>query len=349
MHRRHLTVKNTSSKRKISLKCLFCVAVACLWGTRLIVSQIQHSSLVIDGNKHPQSRDEPRIIRGLTPLPKSKSATTKRLENSHNTSAAMLTAFPKTYVQKLWNQPCQKELQERLPQLRDYLQSLDLSIVSHGGVGSNALIDHLEQNHVHTKGDYDYYIQTCHLGNPMAVSQLREPSTATPTLVIVGDLENAVLSMKRRNWLHMNIAKNLLAAQACRQKLKQWNRKVPEDPLGIFTMMQTYIVQSPQNVVFVRAPYTHESLQEALRLLEVIPTLALEDFIVQPRSSRTEAERREVYENEPLLEKLVKHKYQPLQQLLDQQPAAWKASDTNQELRDLLHEQFWGSTSTNSE
>jgi hypothetical protein len=108
-------------------------------------------------------------------------------------------------------QECQKTIVERLPRLQRHVNSLDIYVVSHGGVGSNAIIDYIEQNtSLHAKGDdEEMYRQSCHLGSPVWVPLVRQQ--ATPTLVLMGDFWRALCSMKKRKWLPMNIAKASLS------------------------------------------------------------------------------------------------------------------------------------------
>jgi hypothetical protein len=108
---------------------------------------------------------------------------------------------------EIQGQGCQKTIIKRLPRLQRHVNSLDIYVVSHGGVGSNAIIDYMEQNtSFHAKGDdEEMYRQSCHLGSPVWVPLVRQQ--ATPTLVLLGDFWRALCSMKKRNWLRMNLAK----------------------------------------------------------------------------------------------------------------------------------------------
>jgi hypothetical protein len=108
-------------------------------------------------------------------------------------------------------QECQKIVMKRLPRLQRHVNSLDIYVVSHGGVGSNAIIDYMEQNtSLHAKGDdEELYRQSCHLGSPVWVPLVRQQPT--PTLVLIGDFWRALCSMKKRKWLRMNIAKASLS------------------------------------------------------------------------------------------------------------------------------------------
>jgi hypothetical protein len=132
---------------------------------------------------------------------------------SSNETALLSRSIP--VFQSIWHeiqgQGCQKRIMKRLPRLQRHVNSLDIYVVSHGGVGSNAMIDYIEQNtSMHAKGDdEEMYRQSCHIGSPVWVPLVRQQ--ATPTLVLLGDFWRAFCSMHKRRWLHMNIAKASLS------------------------------------------------------------------------------------------------------------------------------------------
>jgi hypothetical protein len=134
-------------------------------------------------------------------------------EFSSNETALLSRSIP--VFRSIWHdiqgQECQKTIVERLPRLQRHVNSLDIYVVSHGGVGSNAIIDYMEQNtSFHAKGDdEEMYRESCHLGSPVWVPLVRQQ--ATPTLVLMGDFYRALCSMNRRKWLPMNIAKASLS------------------------------------------------------------------------------------------------------------------------------------------
>lgn len=128
---------------------------------------------------------------------------------SSNETALLSRSIP--VFRSIWHdiqgQECQKTIFKRLPRLQRHVNSLDIYVVSHGGVGSNAIINYMEQNtSFHAKGDdEEMYRESCHLGSPVWLPLVRQQ--ATPTLVIMGDFWRALCSMTKRKWLPMNIAK----------------------------------------------------------------------------------------------------------------------------------------------
>jgi hypothetical protein len=317
---------------------------------------------------------------------------------------------------ELHGKKCQRSTYDNLSALQEYISSLDLYIVSHGGLGSNALMDHLDahtslkvkvkqqQNDTDTTTDTDsssLYHSSCHLGNPAFVALVRhlrqeqhqqqqrqDAATGSkrrmipPTLVIVGDFWNAFQSMKRRTWLNMNIAKNLYGSQACRSKWENSLPLFPTDPAGIKMMMLAHIVaaqqqqqqQQPEDaapIVFLQAPYTRESIVQALQLLfpPTIPASAsverhLDGFQVRQRGTqyKTVAAAKQVgatststsssssgsptptgqeaatADVDPLLR--LYQPYEALEDILTRMPRAWMASDTPRELLDYLVKEF---------
>lgn len=65
---------------------------------------------------------------------------------------------------------------------RNYIKALDLWVVSHGGVGSNAIIEHLMEhgkNMTVQRRKVEVYQNTCHLGYPPLISRVWK-GTGTP-------------------------------------------------------------------------------------------------------------------------------------------------------------------------
>jgi hypothetical protein len=191
-------------------------------------------------------------------------------EFSSNETALLSRSIPvfRSIWHEIQGQGCQKTTVERLPRLQRHVNSLDIFVVSHGGVGSNAIIDYMEQNtSFHAKGDdVEMYQQSCHLGSPVWVPLVRQQ--ATPTLVLLGDFWRALCSMHKRKWLPMNIAKNFYGAQNCKAGRFRnfYIKKFPRDPAGIKMMLLSYILY-PDSTVILQAPYTKESINAALTLL----------------------------------------------------------------------------------
>jgi hypothetical protein len=367
------------------------------------------------------SRDTPFRSKSKTIDHASKRPNSARFSNSwnftaqeqHAVVAPMASVFGSSW-DELHGKKCQQTTYDNLPALQDYISSLDLYIVSHGGLGSNALIDHLDshtplkvkQQLNDTDTDPLLYYASCHLGNPAFVAlvrhlqqqqqQLEEGASRRrmpPTLVIIGDFWNAFQSMKRRTWLNMNIAKNLYGSQACRSKRENSLAIFPNDPAGIKMMILAHIIaakqqqlqQQPQPeassaaspIVFLQAPYTRESILQALQLLllpatgstqdDTTPSASsierhLEGFKVRQRGTpyKTVADTRQVAAVsstpsgnspttstgqqvvvvvvDPLLE--LYQPYEALEDILTRMPRAWKASDTPRELLDYLLEEF---------
>jgi hypothetical protein len=220
----------------------------------------------------------------------------------------------------LYGLACQQATFGNVAPLVDYISSLDLYILSHGGIGSNALVDHLDQHSSLTvkikdnsksrnkKAKKKFYDYSCHLGNPVLVGLVRLPQQQQqhlllpripPTLVIIGDFYNAFCSMKRRGWLNMNIAKNLYASQYCRT---QWQYHLQQhgaatagpfstDPAGIKIMMLSHIFVASKNRTAAAAPRDKDSsspivfLQAPYNRESIVQALELLLLVSPPSSS----------------------------------------------------------------
>jgi hypothetical protein len=98
--------------------------------------------------------------------------------------------------------------------------------------------------------------------------------------------------------------------------------KFPRDPAAIKMMLLSYMLY-PESTVFLQAPYTKESINDALTLLGK-PELVhqMENFSVRERGNYSQAD-------SDFVKVLPMYKpYQRLEEILGEMPRAWKASDT---------------------
>jgi len=128
--------------------------------------------------------------------------------------------------------------------------NLDLLIVSHGGVGSNFIADHLEKHGVKIRGKNgrksEIYRKTCHM--PVKPKELE-----APVLYIYGDIVNSMCSQYSRKLLRTNI-----------NKLKHKNIKNEEDPYNYLLQYENF-----KDCVKVRYPFKTEELKEAFEKLNL--------------------------------------------------------------------------------
>ncbi len=136
--------------------------------------------------------------------------------------------------------------------LDKYIKSLDLYIVSAGGVGSNYLVDYLN-NKIVTKTDQTMFQNTCH----------RAKAVNVKTLFIYGDEMNAIISMYQRGVLEVNATKIHLGSRRKVQNLQYFLEHFPDDPVGIIKMYKTYCY----NVMTLHYPYDKYSVAVALNNL----------------------------------------------------------------------------------
>jgi hypothetical protein len=89
-------------------------------------------------------------------------------EFSSNETALLSRSMPvfRSIWHEIQGQGCQKRIRNRLDRLQRHVNSLDIYVVSHGGVGSNAIIDYIDTNTTYrSKSDDDEsYRQSCHIG-----------------------------------------------------------------------------------------------------------------------------------------------------------------------------------------
>ncbi|CAB9505376.1 expressed unknown protein [Seminavis robusta] len=223
----------------------------------------------------------------------------------------------------------------------EFLEGLETWVVTHGGTGSGYLVGYMQGQagiNVWTGGTTHNSNYLCHLGNPAMVELVR-PKSNKPILVLVGDFYRAFLSMDRRGWLKWNIAKNIFGEQWCELSYHDYINYNPRDPAGIKAMIAGF--SKIPNVVFLKAPYTKESVMKAVQWMQLNhsqPELEqlFEGFEVHARQSNGS-------EVVPELVELFEP-YQVLQRIFDEElPGVWNASDMPPALKQYLaHEKVRG-------
>ena len=141
--------------------------------------------------------------------------------------------------------------------------SIDLWVVSHGGVASNALCDHLQDRGIRTRPQN--YGLICHKQHPGV-------SIGKPILVIHGDYLDAIRSMDRRKFLTANAAKMCLGINAPEIPLSRFLQSFPNDPIGFSVFLESF-KNAKQNdidkVAFLRYPYSNEDAKIALNSIGI--------------------------------------------------------------------------------
>ena len=161
---------------------------------------------------------------------------------------------------------------------RHFVSDVDIWVVSHGGVASNAVCDHLIRHGIRARSSS--YRQCCHMCHPGC-------SVGVPILVIAGDIVNAILSMHSRSFLIANATKLL------------WSRDMPQtdpsllltnhadDPLGATKMVRSFVDQHLDNVQFIRYPFTASRLSSALYELGIdVPPMLVKDRTTNATTKR---------------------------------------------------------------
>ncbi len=166
--------------------------------------------------------------------------------------------------------------------------SIDVWVVSHGGVASNALCDHMESQGIKTRPEN--YGLICHKQHPGI-------SIGKPILVIHGDYLDAIRSMDRRKFLTANAAKMCLGINAPEIPLSRFLQSFPDDPVG-FDMFLNSFKSAKDNgldkVAFLRYPYTNDDAKGTLEELGV--EIDLDGFSLRDRKKKYSPRSKEVKE-----------------------------------------------------
>lgn len=172
--------------------------------------------------------------------------------------------------------------------MESYLNTLDVYVVSHGGVSSNYINDLLAR-HGYRTGKHD------ELWNTLAHA-IRPHSNNVKTLYIHGDYEQAIASQNYRNILGMNM--NKIRNGTCKgNTMDEFISMYPDDPMGIKAQYYNFVGQP--NVWTLKYPYTKEQL---IRLFQSMKLKINPNTIkIKPRDTHIIPERIktlcQVYEN----------------------------------------------------
>merc|ERR1712013_822512 len=163
---------------------------------------------------------------------------------------------------------------DNIEDMREYIASLDLWVISHGGVGSEALVKYME-HHTDIKAGSKLYFPNWHgslrhfaepwFGHTMwrikGQPKRSEREPPTPILLVMGDIWNSLVSQHRRNSL------SRFGMRFCQHSSAWLIEHFPDDPVGIKSMFNTYTHSAMENVVIVKAPFTKQSVVTALQQL----------------------------------------------------------------------------------
>ena len=141
--------------------------------------------------------------------------------------------------------------------------SIDVWVVSHGGVASNALCDHMQKQGLRTRPEN--YGLICHKQHP-------GNAIGKPILVIHGDYLDAIRSMDRRKFLTANAAKMCLGINAPEIPLSRFIQSFPDDPVGFGMFLESFRTakeSAPDKIAFLRYPYTNEEATQAFESIGV--------------------------------------------------------------------------------
>ncbi|MDP6870170.1 MAG: hypothetical protein QGI21_05305 [Candidatus Poseidoniaceae archaeon] len=158
------------------------------------------------------------------------------------------------------------------------VEEMDLWVVSHGGVASNAICDFLESKQIRTRPDN--YGLICHKKHPGTAVNL-------PILVIFGDFESAIRSMDRRGFLTANATKMRYGMDLPEVTMSRLIETNPQDPLGIADFLESFRYASKtelDKVAFLRYPYTNDQAQQCLSELGF--DIELEGFALRGRKRK---------------------------------------------------------------
>ena len=169
---------------------------------------------------------------------------------------------------------CEALADEAKVTLERYVRTLDLWVVSSGGVGSNSLGEYFLEHGIHSgfaneKKAYRSYVQICHPPNQF----VKNPP---PILFLYGDLSNALHSVLRQRFIYYNMEKLMYGTMnECKfdkASLKGLLTTKHPDPVGVASQLQQFAaIDTP--IVFLKYPFTGATLCGALEQLGISEAL----------------------------------------------------------------------------
>lgn len=152
-----------------------------------------------------------------------------------------------------------------------YLESLDIYVVSTGGLSSNYINNYFKRKGLKVGKKNDLWgRELCHTKNIY--------TDKSKTLYIYGDWENALHSQKKRDLLETNINK---IHGTNGKSLKYFIEKYPTDPYGLKEQYKNF--SKNPNTWILKYPYTKEELQKIIR--EMGFTFNTDDIQIKPRTT----------------------------------------------------------------
>jgi len=161
--------------------------------------------------------------------------------------------------------------------LKNYIEKLDLYIVSHGGVGSNYLVNFLNSKNINVKYDQINYNNTCHYPYKLIEDK--------PTIFIYGDLPKSIISQYNKNFLHINGSKINMKKTKNFESLEYLIKNFPNDPIGIIKQFNNF--KDTKNTIFVKYPFNRKTIKKSLSKLG-FKGINFSDFKFNERKSKNE-------------------------------------------------------------
>lgn len=156
----------------------------------------------------------------------------------------------------------------------NYLNNLDVYIVSSGGVSSNYINFYLKGKGLRVGGHFDLWHFLCH--------SKKVYSNKVKTIYIYGDYENAIYSQYNRNILKLNMNK-MHNSQNDLLEIDHFIRTYPNDPTGYAEQYNNF--KNNKNTWMLKYPYTKVELTNTIRSMGfVFPTV---DIKIKQRTTKT--------------------------------------------------------------
>lgn len=133
-----------------------------------------------------------------------------------------------------------------------FLESLDIHVVSTGGLSSNYINDYFRSKGLKVGSENDLWFYLCHSKNVY--------TNTVKTICLYGDFENAILSQHYRNLIKLNMNK---IHETKGKPISHFLEKYPKDPYGLRAQYRNFSKNA--NTWMLRYPYTESDLKKIIR------------------------------------------------------------------------------------
>ena len=167
-----------------------------------------------------------------------------------------------------------------------FINSLDIYIVSSGGVGSEYIAKFLSEKGINTGyitktlGETENKLKYSDIINNNVCHHSSKLIRNKKTLYLYGDIINSIISQYNRGYLHINATKIHFGRDYNHHTLEYFLNNFPNDPIGIKKQYNNF--KNTTNTIMIKYPYKKEDIENAMKTFGY--NIDFSDFVVKHRN-----------------------------------------------------------------